>query len=87
MAIGKCHGLPSAQVPGKGAEHITGRPGTPLAVSFGENNQWAMRCWLDSVTAESWDGDPVSGFGGVCLNCGRLLNCVLASIPNVSELK
>lgn len=28
MVTGKCHGLPFAQVLGKGAEHPTGRPGS-----------------------------------------------------------
>lgn len=80
-------GCPLPRYLGREWSTSQGDPVVPIAVSCGENNWWATKCWLDWVTAESWDGDVVSEFGGRCLDCDRLLNCVLASILNDSELK
>lgn len=79
-------GCPLPRCLGRERSTPQGDLAVPIAVSCEEINWWATKCWLDSVTAESWDGDLVSEFGGMCPDCDRLLNCVLVSIPSICEL-
>lgn len=88
MVTGKCRGLPILpRYLEKQGSTSQGDLAVPIATRCGENNGWLTKCWLDLVTAESWGRDQVSEFGGTCLDCDGLLNCVLASISNISELK
>lgn len=80
-------GCPLPRCLGRERSTSQGHLAAPVAVSHGENDWWVTKHWQDSVTVENQDGDLGSEFGGTFLNRDGLLNCALASIASVSELK